>query len=133
MQEIEHIGIAVSNLEKAIPAYEQLYQTRCYKTETVETEQVITAFFLVGTTKIELLQSLTPEGVIAKFIKKKGEGIHHIAYAVENIVQSIGHYKKLGYVFVNETPKNGADNKMVAFFHPKSTYGILTELCMERI
>ncbi len=133
MQAIEHIGIAVSNLEKAIPAYEQLYQTTCYKTETVETEQVITAFFLVGTTKIELLQSLTPEGVIAKFIEKKGEGIHHIAYAVENIVQSIDHYKKLGYVFVNETPKNGADNKMVAFFHPKSTYGILTELCMERI
>ncbi len=133
MQEIEHIGIAVSNLEKAIPAYEQLYQTRCYKTETVETEQVITAFFLVGTTKIELLQSLTPEGVIAKFIKKKGEGIHHIAYAVENIVQSIDDYKKLGYVFVNEIPKIGADNKMVAFFHPKSTYGILTELCMERI
>ncbi len=133
MQEIEHIGIAVSNLEKAIPAYEQLYQPRCYKTETVETEQVITAFFLVGTTKIELLQSLTPEGVIAKFIKKKGEGIHHIAYAVENIVQSIDDYKKLGYVFVNEIPKIGADNKMVAFFHPKSTYGILTELCMERI
>lgn len=131
MLQIEHIGIAVSNLANAIPLYATLLNTPCYKTETVESEQVETAFFAVGINKIELIQSTTPNGVIANYIAKKGEGIHHIAFTVNDIVAEMQRLKNKGFVLLNETPKRGADNKLVAFVHPKSTNGVLIELCQE--
>ena len=130
MQKIEHIGIAVKSLQNSIPIYETMLHTTCYKTETVESEQVKTAFFQIGENKIELLESLTPDGVIAKFIEKKGEGIHHIAYAVDDIEAEMRRLKANGFVLLSEQPKRGADNKMVCFLHPKNTSGVLTELCM---
>ena len=131
MQKIEHIGLAVSSLENSIPLFEMLLGTKCYKTETVATENVNTAFFKSGDSKIELLEGTTQGGVIQRFIEKKGEGVHHIAFAVENIVVEIERLKSNGFEFISEVPKPGADNKLVCFLHPKSTNGILIELCQE--
>lgn len=132
MQKIEHIGIAVKSLAAAVPLYEKLLNTPCYKTESVESEKVSTAFFQQGPNKIELLESTDPEGVIAKFIEKKGEGLHHVAFAVEDIEAEMERLKAEGFVLLNEKPKAGADNKWVCFLHPKHTAGVLVELCMER-
>lgn len=131
MQHIEHIGIAVKNLSQSIPLFEKLMNTICYKQETVEKEQVATAFFKKGQTKIELLEALSEESAIANFIAKKGEGIHHIAFEVENIRSEMQRLKKEGFILLNDEPKIGADNKLVCFFHPKSTNGVLIELCQE--
>jgi len=131
MQKIEHIGIAVSSLEKAIPVYEALLNARCYKTEEVASEHVRTAFLMAGPNKIELLESTIEDGVIARFIAKKGEGIHHIAFAVEDILLEMERLRKEGFTLLNENPKPGADNKLVCFVHPKNTMGVLTELCMD--
>lgn len=131
MLKIEHIGIAVKSLDQAIPLYEKLLNAQCYKTEPVETEKVNTAFFRQGDTKIELLESTDPEGVIARYIEKKGEGIHHIAFEVSDIEVEMDRLKKEGFVLLNEKPKAGADNKWVCFLHPKHTSGVLVELCME--
>lgn len=132
MQKIEHIGIAVKSLAEAIPRYEKLLNSPCYKTETVENEKVNTAFFHSGPNKIELLESTDPEGVIARFIEKKGEGLHHIAYEVGDIHAEMERLRKEGFQLLNEHPKPGADNKLICFVHPKTTLGVLTELCMER-
>lgn len=132
LNKIEHIGIAVKSLETAIPVYEKLLNTPCYKTETVEGEKVHTAFFKTGANKIELLESSDPDGVIAKFIEKKGEGIHHIAFDVSDIFAEMERLKKDGFILLNEEPKEGADNKLVCFLHPKNTHGVLVELCMEK-
>jgi methylmalonyl-CoA/ethylmalonyl-CoA epimerase len=131
MRNVEHIGIAVKNLDISIPLFEKLLNTRCYKTELVESESVKTAFFQKGETKVELLESLESDGVISKFIEKKGEGIHHLAFAVENIEEEIKRLKTEGFIFINETPKKGADNKLICFLHPKNTNSILIELCQE--
>lgn len=131
MQHIEHIGIAVNKLSNSIPLFEKLLNSQCYKTELVESENVTTAFFKTGETKIELLESNTEDGIIARFIAKKGEGIHHIAFNVEDIYAEMGRLKKEGFILLNEIPKVGADNKLVCFLHPKNTNGILIELCME--
>lgn len=132
MLKVEHIGIAVKNLEVSIPLFEQLLNTNCYKTETVESEAVKTAFFKQGETKIELLESLNQNAVIARFIEKKGEGMHHIAFEVEDIQAEMMRLQNEGFVLLNNTPKDGADNKLVCFLHPKSTNGILIELCQEK-
>ncbi len=132
MQKVEHIGIAVKDLTNSIPLFEKLLNSTCYKTESVESEQVSTAFFRSGSTKIELLESTDPDGVIAKFLNKKGEGIHHIAFEVDDIEQEMERLRNEGFVLLNETPKPGADNKLVCFLHPKTTNGVLIELCMER-
>jgi methylmalonyl-CoA/ethylmalonyl-CoA epimerase len=132
MLQPEHIGIAVNDLSISVPLFEKLLNSQCYKTETVEIEKVNTAFFKTGQTKIELLQSFGPEGVIAKFIERKGEGIHHIAFEVKNIIAEMKRLQAEGFVLLNETPKKGADNKLVCFLHPKGTNGVLVELCEER-
>jgi methylmalonyl-CoA/ethylmalonyl-CoA epimerase len=132
MQKVEHIGIAVKDLDAAVPLFEKLLNSLCYKTELVENEKVNTAFFKQGETKIELLESTDPEGVIARFIEKKGEGLHHIAFAVADIEAEMERLKKEGFVLLNDKPKAGADNKLVCFLHPKHTNGVLIELCMER-
>jgi methylmalonyl-CoA/ethylmalonyl-CoA epimerase len=129
MKQIEHIGIAVNSLKDSIPLFEKLLRTSCYKTEAVSGEHVQTAFFQTGETKLELLESTSPDGVIAKFIQKKGEGIHHIAFEVEDIESEMKRLSAEGFVLLNETPKMGADNKMVCFLHPKTTNGVLIELC----
>ena len=131
MKAIEHIGIAVSDLEQSIALYTRLLDTPCYKTEVVDSEHVTTAFFKKGDQKIELLASNNPQGTIAKFIDKRGEGIHHVAYAVEDINAEIQRLKADGFVFVSEEPKRGADNKWVVFVHPKTAGGVLVELCQE--
>lgn len=131
MQKIEHIGIAVKSLDQSIPLYQKLLNTPCYKTESVDSEKVNTAFFQTGENKIELLESTDPEGVIARFIEKKGEGLHHIAFAVADIVAEMERLKAEGFVLLNETPKKGADNKLVCFVHPKDTRGVLVEICQE--
>ena len=128
----EHIGIAVKELATSLPLFEKLLNSKCYKTETVESEQVNTAFFKTGDTKIELLESASAEGVIAKFIERKGEGIHHIAFEVADIFAEMKRLQEEGFVLLNEKPKEGADNKLVCFLHPKGTNGVLVELCMER-
>ena len=128
----EHIGIAVKDLATSVPLFEKLLNSQCYKTETVESEQVNTAFFQTGETKIELLESTAENGVIARFIEKKGEGIHHIAFEVADIEAEMKRLQEAGFVLLNEKPKAGADNKMVCFLHPKGTNGVLVELCMER-
>jgi methylmalonyl-CoA/ethylmalonyl-CoA epimerase len=130
MKKVEHIGIAVKSFENAVPLFEKLLNTDCYKTELVESENVNTAFFKKGETKIELLESISPDGVIAKFIEKKGEGLHHIAFDVEDIYTEMIRLKEEGFQLLSEMPKVGADNKLVCFLHPKSTNGILIELCM---
>ena len=132
MLKVEHIGIAVDQLSVSIPLFEKLLNTPCYKTEVVDSEKVTTAFFKQGETKIELLESTDPEGIIAKYIGKKGEGIHHIAFEVEDIEAEMKRMQQEGFILLNEKPKPGADNKLVCFLHPKSTNGILIELCMER-
>ncbi len=129
MQQVEHIGIAVKNLDISIPLFEMLLNTSCYKTETVDSENVKTAFFQTGSTKIELLESSTSDGVISKFIEKKGEGIHHIAFEVADILAEMKRLSNEGFQLLNEIPKKGADNKLVCFLHPKGTNGVLIELC----
>jgi len=132
MNKIEHIGIAVKSLSEAIPLYEKLLNSPCYKTESVASEHVNTAFFRKGETKIELLESSDPEGVIARFIDKKGEGLHHLAFDVTDIHAEMERLRGEGFVLLNESPKEGADNKLVCFLHPKGTMGVLVELCQER-
>lgn len=131
MRKIEHIGIAVDNLDDATRLYEKLLGVPAYKTEQLLSEGVNTTFFISGPNKIELLEATNSESVIAKFIAKKGEGIHHIAFEVDDIVDEIVRLKKEGFVVLNEIPKIGADNKWVVFVHPKSTNGVLIELCQE--
>jgi methylmalonyl-CoA/ethylmalonyl-CoA epimerase len=126
---VEHIGIAVKDLATSISLFEQLLGSPCYKTESVESEAVNTAFFLQKSTKIELLESSHPEGAIAKFIDKKGEGMHHIAFEVPDIIAEMERLKKQGFTLLSETPKKGADNKLICFVHPKETNGVLIELC----
>lgn len=131
MLRVEHIGIAVKDFATAVPLYEKLLNTNCYKKEAVESEKVNTAFFKQGETKIELLESSSPDGVIAKYIEKKGEGIHHIAFEVEDIEKEMARLVNEGFILLNEKPKKGADNKLVCFLHPKSTNSVLVELCQE--
>jgi methylmalonyl-CoA/ethylmalonyl-CoA epimerase len=131
MRKIEHIGIAVKSLEVSNVVFEKLFGAPAYKSEEVESECVNTSFFMNGPNKIELLEATNPESPIAKFIEKKGEGIHHIAFDVEDIVTEIARLKAEGFIVLNEIPKKGADNKLVAFLHPKSTNGVLIELCQE--
>jgi methylmalonyl-CoA/ethylmalonyl-CoA epimerase len=131
MRKIEHIGIAVKDLEVSNLVFEKLFGAPAYQFEEVKSEGVMTSFFKNGPNKIELLAATNPESAIAKFLEKKGEGIHHIAFDVENIEEEIARLKKEGFVVLNEIPKKGADNKLVAFLHPKSTNGVLIELCQE--
>lgn len=132
MQKVEHIGIAVKDLDISIPLFEQLLNTPCYKTEQVDSEQVTTAFFQKGSTKIELLQGMAPDSVIARYIEKKGEGMHHIAFEVADIHAEMQRLAAAGFTLLSDTPKRGADNKLICFLHPKGTNGVLIELCMER-
>jgi methylmalonyl-CoA/ethylmalonyl-CoA epimerase len=132
IRKIEHLGIAVESLEKSIPIYEALLGTACYKTETVLSEFVNTAFFQVGASKIELLEATDPSSAIAKFLEKKGKGFHHIAFDVDDIHAEINRLTNLGFELIHQTPKDGADNKIIAFLHPKSTDGLLVELCQEK-
>lgn len=132
MRKVEHIGIAVQSLTASVPLFEKLLNAPCYKTEAVTTEKVNTAFFQQGETKIELLESTTTDGVIQRFIDKKGEGLHHIAFEVEDIRAEMERLKAEGFVLLNEQPKDGADNKLVCFLHPKGTNGVLIELCQEK-
>lgn len=133
MRKIEHLGLAVENIETAIQTFEILLNTPCYKIEEVESEHVKTAFFQVGESKIELLEATDPTSAIAKFIAKNGRGgIHHIAFDVENIEEEIQRLTKEGFELIHTTPKDGADNKWIAFLHPKSTEGMLIELCQEK-
>ncbi|MCG2417472.1 methylmalonyl-CoA epimerase [Aequorivita sp. F47161] len=131
MEKIEHIGIAVKNIQEANKIYEALLGNAPYKSEKVESEGVETSFFKCGESKIELLEALNPESPIAKFIDKRGEGIHHIAFAVKDIKVEVERLKKEGFNVLNEEPKKGADNKLVVFLHPKSANGVLVELCQE--
>jgi methylmalonyl-CoA/ethylmalonyl-CoA epimerase len=126
---IEHIGIAVKSLDEAIPYYEKVLGLECYAVEEVADQKVKTAFFMVGQTKIELLESTDPEGPIGKFIEKKGEGIHHIAFAVENLKEAITATAEKGVKLIDQEPRKGAEGLNIAFLHPKSTFGVLTELC----
>jgi methylmalonyl-CoA/ethylmalonyl-CoA epimerase len=131
MKKIEHIGIAVNDLEISNKVFALLFGEAHYKTEWVESEQVMTSFFKSGPNKIELLQATDKNSPIAKFIEKRGEGIHHIAFAVDDIENEIKRLKNEGFAVLNETPKKGADNKLVVFLHPKTTNGVLIELCQE--
>ncbi|SEH83842.1 methylmalonyl-CoA epimerase [Paenimyroides aquimaris] len=131
MRKIEHIGIAVKNLKESNNLFEKLLGVSAYKEEEVESEGVKTLFFMNGPNKIELLEATKPDSPIAKFLEKKGEGIHHIAFDVEDILAEIDRLKNEGFIVLNETPKKGADNKLVAFLHPKGTNGVLIELCQE--
>ena|SRR5258705_1739715 len=132
MKKIDHIGIAVKKLSVSIPLFEKLLNSPCYKTEVVENEQVNTAFFKKGESKIELVEAYAPGSVINTFIEKKGEGLHHIAFEVDDIEAEVKRLVNGGFILVNEIPKEGADNKLVCFLHPKSTNGVLIELCMEK-
>ncbi|EZH74985.1 hypothetical protein ATO12_09635 [Aquimarina atlantica] len=132
MNKIEHLGIAVKDIEQANTLYEKLLGVAPYKQEAVESEAVITSFFKVGDSKIELLASTREDGPIGKFISKKGEGIHHIAFDVDDIELELDRLEKEGFQLINKVPKPGADNKLVAFLHPKSTNGVLIELCQEK-
>jgi methylmalonyl-CoA/ethylmalonyl-CoA epimerase len=129
---LDHIGIAVNHLKTSIPLYERLLGVSCYKTEQVGSEAVDTAFFLQNGAKIELLESLDPNGPIAKFIAKKGEGLHHIAFEVPDILAEMERLKKEGFTLLNEAPKMGADNKLVCFVHPKDAGGVLIEICQSK-
>lgn len=133
MNKIEHIGIAVKNLEDANAIYSKIFNQAPYKTEEVGSEHVSTSFFKVGESKIELLEATNAESAIAKFIEKKGEGIHHIAFDVDDIYAEMERLKNEGFTILNENPKRGADNKLVCFVHPKSANGVLIELCQEII
>lgn len=129
IKHIEHIGIAVENIEVALKTYEDLLGVTCYKTEVVETEYVKTAFLKVGETKIELLEALITDSPIGKFLAKKGAGFHHIAFEVDDIHAEIERLSSMGFEMINEMPKNGADNKLIAFLHPRSTQKLLVEIC----
>lgn len=131
MNKIEHIGIAVKDIDRANSLYSQLLGEGPYKTETVTSEKVITSFFKSGPNKIELLAATEVDSTIAKYIEKKGEGIHHIAFAVDDIVAEMNRLRKNGFQLLSEHPKKGADNKLVCFIHPKSAHGVLVELCQE--
>jgi methylmalonyl-CoA/ethylmalonyl-CoA epimerase len=131
MKQIEHIGIAVRQLQEAIPLFEKLLASPCYKQESVPQEKVITAFFQTGNCKIELLESTDPDSAIGRFLDQRGEGLHHIAFEVEDLQSEMGRLKKEGFEFVHESPRPGADNKLVAFLHPRTTGRVLVELCME--
>lgn len=131
MLKVEHIGIAVKNIQESNILFSKLFNKKAYKEESVASEGVTTSFFQMGETKIELLEATTEDSPIAKFIQKKGEGIHHIAYEVENIEEEMLRLKNEGFTLINEKPKPGADNKMVCFLHPKDTNGVLIELCQE--
>ncbi|MHC1738456.1 MAG: methylmalonyl-CoA epimerase [Ignavibacteriaceae bacterium] len=126
---IEHIGIAVKNLEASIKFYEETFGLKCYAVEEVADQRVKTAFFMVGQTKIELLESTSPEGPIGKFIEKKGEGIHHIAFAGKNIKEALPELEAKGVMLIDKQPRKGAEGLEIAFLHPKSTFGVLTEIC----
>lgn len=129
---IEHIGIAVKDIQKSNDLFQKLFGKAHYKIESVESEGVSTSFFMLGETKVELLEATRPDSPIAKFIEKKGEGIHHIAYAVDNLELEMERLKKEGFDMINEKPKDGADNKRICFLHPKTTNGVLVELCEDR-
>ena len=129
LSHIEHIGIAVSNLDEAIRFYEEVLGMKCYAVEEVKDQKVKTAFFMVGQTKIELLESTDPEGPIGKFIDKKGQGIHHIAFAVDNLKDALPELEEKGVRLIDKTPRKGAEGLNIGFLHPKSTFGVLTELC----
>ena len=132
LDKIEHLGIAVKSIETSDNLFAKLLGTQPYKQEAVEREGVKTSFFSIGESKIELLEATHPDSPIAKFIEKKGEGIHHIAFAVEDIRAEVERLKAKGFIFISEEPKDGADNKLVVFLHPKSTNGVLVELCQEK-
>lgn len=132
MKKVEHIGIAVKNLDESIQLFEKLLGTNCYKIEEVEDQKVKTAFFKVGETKIELLEATSPESPIAKYIEKRGEGIHHIAFEVEDINRKILELKELNFQLIDEKPRLGAENFLIAFLHPKSVNGILIEICQSQ-
>jgi methylmalonyl-CoA/ethylmalonyl-CoA epimerase len=131
MEKLEHIGIAVKNIDKTNALFASLIGQEHYKIEEVESEGVRTSFFKVGDVKIELLEATNEDSPIAKFLEKKGEGIHHLAFSVSNIFESIDMYRKRGFDVVNEVPKKGADNKLICFLHPKSTGNVLIELCQD--
>ena len=133
IKKIEHLGIAVKNLDEAIPLYEKLLQTTCYKTESVSSEGVNTAFFQIGEAKIELLEASNQNSPIAKFLAKRGEGFHHVAFEVDDIEEELARLQKLDFILLHLSPKEGADNKRIAFLHPKSTMGMLIELCQDNI
>ncbi len=129
---IDHIGIAVENIEEAVATYEKLLGTECYKREVVESQQVDTAFFRTGQSKVELLGATSGDSVIAGYIEKKGEGMHHVAFEVEDIRAEMQRLREEGFTVLNEEPREGADNKLVAFVHPKDNHGVLVELCQSR-
>lgn len=132
MQKIEHIGIAVKDLEESNKRFEKLLGTAAYKQEEVESEQLITSFFQIGEVKIELLQATSTESAIHKHIEQRGEGIHHIAFAVENVQEELDRLKSEGFEAIHQKPKEGADGKLIAFLHPRSTNKVLTELCADK-
>ncbi|KAA2244515.1 methylmalonyl-CoA epimerase [Chitinophaga agrisoli] len=132
MLKVEHIGIAVASLAESVPLFEKLLNTPCYKREKVESEQVETAFFLQGDTKLELLEATGPDSAIAKFVAKKGVGLHHIAFEVADIEAEMQRLAGEGFTLLQDRPKVGADNKLICFLHPKDTNGVLVELCQER-
>lgn len=132
MLNVEHIGIAVKSLKASVPLFEKLLNTPCYKTEDVESEKVRTAFFRQGETKIELIEDQELGGVISRFLEKKGEGLHHIAFAVEDLEAEMKRLQDQGFTLLTTTPKRGADNKWICFLHPRDTAGVLVELCMDQ-
>ena len=129
---IEHIGIAVNSIEEALPFYEKVLGLKCYNIEEVADQKVKTAFFMIGQTKIELLESTDPEGPVGKFIEKRGEGIHHIAFAVDRIEEKLREAEAAGIRLIDSAPRKGAEGLSIAFLHPKSTFGVLTELCEDK-
>ena len=129
---IEHIGIAVRSLEESIAYYEGVLGLKCYAVEEVKEQRVKTAFFMVGQTKIELLESTDPEGPVGKFLEKKGEGVHHVAYATKNLEESLVEMEEKGVALIDKKPRKGAEGLDIAFLHPKSTHGVLTELCEDK-
>jgi methylmalonyl-CoA/ethylmalonyl-CoA epimerase len=129
---IEHIGIAVNSIADALPFYEKVLGLKCYNIEEVADQKVKTAFFMIGQTKIELLESTDPEGPVGKFIEKRGEGIHHIAFAVDNLEERLREAEAAGIKLIDSTPRKGAEGLSIAFMHPKSTFGVLTELCEDK-
>jgi methylmalonyl-CoA/ethylmalonyl-CoA epimerase len=133
VRKLEHIGIAVDNIEQSLKIYEEVLGSKCYKTEVVVSEAVKTAFIAIGESKIELLEATSSDSPIAQFLNKKGKGIHHIAFDVDNLEKELERLSKLGYQLIHKSPKNGADNKMIAFLHPKSTDGVLIELCQDKV
>ena len=132
VQKLEHIGIAVSSLDEAIPYWENVLGLKCYNIEEVADQKVKTAFFKVGDIKIELLESTSEEGTIAKFIEKKGQGVHHLAFAVDNVEEALGDVESKGIKLIDKAPRLGAEGLSIAFLHPKSTFGVLTELCEDK-